>query len=516
MTGGTAGPAPADDRTPVIVASGQCLERDELVTPIGLMTRASEEALSAAPRLRAHVQQVSVVGIMSATGPAPASELATRLGIAPARREVTTIGGNSPQWLVGRAAQAIAAGDLDVALIAGVETIRSQRARRRAGAPLPDDADLPPDPVVGDATPGVTAAEAAIGLLLPVHVYPLFENTLAARAGRDLDGQRRVIGRVFAPFTEVAATHPAAWFPIRRTPEEIANPSPGNRVVAEPYTKLMSAFLGSDQAAALLVCSLAAARRAGVADRAVFVWAATETTEVWAPTARPDPGRSPAIAAAGRALFDAASQTAGTAVTVDDVELVDLYSCFPSAVELAAAALGLSLDDSRHLTVTGGLPYFGGPGNNYATHGIATLTDRLRGAGRHHPTRPVLGLATGLGWFATKHALGLYGTVPPPKGFVHGDTVEDQRVIDTSAVPVVPELPRPATATVVTATVVRDREGIPTAAPLIARLADGAQMAASPADDVTLTEMGARDVPSLVGSPVRIEAGPARYRLVDH
>jgi len=516
MTGRSAGPATAEERTPVIVASGQCQERDGLVTPVDLLTRASEEAFSAAPGLRPHVQQLSVVGIMSATGPAPASELATRLGIAPARREVTTIGGNSPQWLVSRAAQAISAGQLDVALIAGAEAIRSQRARRRAGAPLPDDAGLPPDPVVGDVTPGVTAAEAAVGLFLPVHIYPLFENALAARAGLGLTAQRHAIGRLLAPFTDVAATHPVAWFPTRRTPEEIATPSPDNRVVAEPYTKLMSAFLGSDQAAAVLVCSLAAARRAGVADRAVFVWAASETTDVWAPTARPDPGSSPAIATAGRALFDAGSQTARAAVTVDDVELVDLYSCFPSAVELAAAALGLSLGDGRQLTVTGGLPYFGGPGNNYTTHGIATLTDRLRDAGRDHPARPVLGLATGLGWFATKHALGLYGTVPPPRGFIHGDTGGGQRAIDASAVPVVLDLAEPATATVVTATVVRDHDGTPTGAPLVARLADGTQLAASPADGESLTEMGARDVPSLVGSRVRIEAGPARYRLVDH
>jgi len=516
MTGGTAGSASGDDRAPVIVASGQCLERDELVTPIDLLTRASEEAFAAAPGLRAHVQQLSVVGIMSATRPAPATELAARLGIAPVRREVTTIGGNSPQWLVSRAAQAITAGELDVALIAGTETIRSQRARRRAGAPLPDGAGLPPDPVVGDATPGVTPAESAIGLFLPVHVYPLFENALAARAGRNQQEQRHAIGRLLAPFTDVAAAHPIAWFPTRRTPEEIATPSPGNRVVAEPYTKLMSAFLGSDQAAALIVCSLAAARRAGVADRAVFVWAASETTDVWAPTARPDPSRSPAIAAAGRALFDAASQTAGATVTLDDVEVIELYSCFPSAVELAVEALSLSPDDHRNLTVTGGLPYFGGPGNNYTTHGIATLTDRLRSAGRDHPARPVLGLATGLGWFATKHALGLYGTVPPPRGFVHGDTGGDQRAIDASAVPVVLELPEPTTAAVVTATVVRDHDGTPTGAPLVARLANGTQLAASPADDDTLTEMGARDVPSLVGSRVRIEAGPARYRLIDH
>ncbi len=127
------------------------------------------------------------------------------------------------------------------------------------------------------------------------------------------------MGRLFAPFTGVAADHPYAWFPTARTADEIATASPGNRIVAEPYTKLMTAFLGSDQGAALVVCSLAAARRAGVADRAVFVWAGAEATDVRFPAARPDLGRSPAIAAAGAALFEAASLAAepGPAVGID-------------------------------------------------------------------------------------------------------------------------------------------------------------------------------------------------------
>ena len=126
----------------------------------------------------------------------------------------------------------------------------------------------------------------------------------------------------------------------------------------------MTAFLGSDQSAALIVCSLAEARRAGVEDRAVFVWSGAEAVDVRFVASRPDPGRSPAIRAAGSALFDAASAAAGRTVDVDDLERLDLYSCFPSAVQMGADALGIALDDARGLTVTGGLPYFGGPGNN--------------------------------------------------------------------------------------------------------------------------------------------------------
>ena len=507
--------SPTDpERIPVVIASGQTLERVDLVNPVGLMARACEEALAVVPLLRDRIDRLSVVDIMTKAGPSPASELADHLGLGPVvTREVTTVGGNTPQWLVSRAASEIAAGELSVTLIAGAEAIRSSRARRAQG--LPRDVgrtDLAPDPVVGDDLPGFGPAELAVALLAPVHVYPLFESVLAARAGNDAAAQRRVLGALMAPFTVVAAAHRCAWFPEVRTAEEIATPSPDNRVVCEPYTKRMTAFLGSDQAAALVVCSLAAARRAGVADRAVFVWSGAEAVDVRFVSQRPDLGRSPAIGAAGGALFAAASLAAGRQLGIDDIDRMDLYSCFPSAVQMAATALGVALDDSRGLTVTGGLPYFGGPGNNYTSHSIATLCDLLRDDGGPG-TR--LGLATGLGWFVTKHALGVYGSTPPPGGFRRGDTAAAQAAIDASAVEVAETLDAAEPATVVAATVWRGGRGAAARAPVVARLADGRQMALAPADDGVTAAMGALDVPGLVGSSVVVQAGEPRYRLAE-
>ncbi len=507
--------SPSDpERIPVVIASGQAIERDALVNPVDLMVRAGEAALAGVPLLRDRVDRLTVVDVMTKTGPAPATELAERLGLgADTRREVTTVGGNTPQWLVNRAASEIAAGDLSVTLIAGAEAIRSSRARRAQGLPRDEGrTDLDPDPVVGDALPGYGPAEVAIGMLAPVHVYPLFESVLASRAGRDAADHRRALGQLMAPFTTVAAANPFAWFREERSAEEIATPSPDNRIVCEPYTKRMTAFLGSDQAAVLIVCSLAEARRAGVEDRAVFVWSGAEATDVRFVTSRPDPGRSPALEVAGAALFASASGAAGRTIGIDDLDRMDIYSCFPSAVQMAAAAFGLTLDDARDLTVTGGLPYFGGPGNNYTTHGIATLTDLLR-MGEGGGTR--LGMATGLGWFVTKHALGIYGSTPPPAGFHRGDTSAAQSAIDASAVDVAETLDAPETATVVAATVWRDNDGAAAGAPVIARLVDGRHMALAPADDEITTAMGELDVPGLVGGSVVVQAGEPRYRLAE-
>ena len=50
--------------------------------------------------------------------------------------------------------------------------------------------------------------------------------------------------------------------------------------------------------------------------------------------------------------------------TISEIDAFDIYSCFPSAIQIACDEIGLDIDDPRNLTVTGGLPYFGGPGNN--------------------------------------------------------------------------------------------------------------------------------------------------------
>ena len=208
-----------------------------------------------------------------------------------------------------------------------------------------------------------------------------------------------------ARFSTVAASRREAWFPEVRTPEQIAEVSPDNRMVGYPYTKLMNAIIRVDQGAAVLLAPAGLARELGVPeDKWIYPWGGTEANDVWFPFERPELDRSPGIKAAASATFEA------TGVSVDDVGHIDLYSCFPCAVEIACEELGLALDDERGLTVTGGLAAFGGAGNNYVTHSIATMADRLR----QHPGEK--GVCSALGWYMTKHAYGVYCSEPPPAG----------------------------------------------------------------------------------------------------
>lgn len=487
-----------EERIPVVIGAGHAIERDDIVTTEDLTERAAAVALAEAEKLASRIARVSVVSsIFSPAGADGASELARRLRLSPTTVEVTTAGGNTPQWLVTRAAEEIANGDLNATLIAGAESTRSARA---AGLQHKLIQRNDPDPAVADPIVGASAegmlspAEVQVRLFLPAQVYPLFDSALAAREGRTFAEQREFIARFMAPFTAVAARHPFAWFPAELTASDIATPNANNRVTAEPYTKRMNAFPNVDLGAAVVVCSLAEARRAGVADHAVFVWSGADTAEVLAPTARPDLASSPAIKAAGSRAFAAAG------VGVDDIDHFDFYSCFPSAVQLGAEAIGLALDDPRGLTVTGGLPYFGGPGNNYPTHSIATMVTLLR-------EHAGLALVTGLGGFVTKHAVGIYGSEPPSRGFRRGDTRDDQQAINAAAVDVALS-DADGFATVEASTVVYAADGSVEAVPVIARLDDGRRVCAQCADD--LPDLAGRQ---LAGARIRVSGAPPSFSV---
>jgi acetyl-CoA C-acetyltransferase len=369
--------------------------------------RAGQEAGSLLDR----VDSVQVVEILSWRYANAPLALAQRIGAEPNESVQSAVGGNSPQQLVNQAALAIQSGRSDVVLIAGGEAVHSRHAAHRAGTGLPwtvQDADTPPpDRRVGSDRPGMSDAEAARSVLMPVHVYPVFENAIRLAAGETVEEHQLRVSELWASFSRVAARNPYAWDRRAHTAEEIRTPAPGNRWIAWPYPRLMNAFSGVDMAAALLLTSVETATAAGIPrDRWVFPWAGADSHDHWFVTERLDLGSSPAMAANGRAALALAG------IGIDDVAHIDLYSCFPSAVQMGAAALGVGLDEpDRPLTVTGGLAFAGGPWNDYVTHSIASMVEVLRS------DPGSVGVTTALGWFATKHSIGVYSSEPPPQPF---------------------------------------------------------------------------------------------------
>ena len=353
--------------------------------------------------------------------------MAERLGLSGVRTLHTNIGGNVPQYLLNELGAEIAAGRLDVALVVGVEDLHS---RKKAPPEAKPDRDRPSPageaaaPVAGDDRPGWNDNEAVHQAASPRAVYPLFEAALRAAAGRGLEDHRRVVSELWARFAAVSGTRPAAWSQKAWSTEEIGTAAPENRMVVYPYTKRMCANMFTDQAAAVLLCSPEAARVAGVADdRLVYLHAGADGTDRQFYTERWSLTEFPGLrATAGDAL-------AGAGIGIDDITRFDLYSCFPSAVQAAMKELGLAGPaggDDRPLTVTGGLSFFGGPGNNYVSHSVAAMVDACRA------DPGSLGMVTGVGWFLTKHSAGIYSTRPPEQGFVRVDPASTQATIDAA------------------------------------------------------------------------------------
>jgi acetyl-CoA C-acetyltransferase len=421
------------DRLPVIVGVGQVTLRDQtwpdIQEPLDLMVEATRRAVAdTGVAVLSHVDRLRVSPVFCWEYRNICDLVRARLGLDGIDAGLLEIGGNSPQRGVADAAEALQRGEIEMALICGGECMAAKKAIEAAGCEVAWTVSDNPLPENTERTL-LHPFELARQAMLPIHIYPLFEPALRVSAGRTPEEHVAYLGRLMASFTEVAATNPHAWFRQRRTPEELVTPSETNRMISTPYTVRLNSFMGVDQAAAVIVTTVGTARRLGIkADRFVYVWAAGDCNDVWWFSEHVAYDTSPAMQVCARAVLDDAG------VGVDDVACFDLYSCNASVVQLTAAALGLRPDDTRPRTVTGGLPYAGGPWNNYVTHAIAAMTERLRNSSD-------LGIITGNGGFLTKHAFGLYGGKPPSAPFRRNDRAADQAKIDALEHPRLEEEP---------------------------------------------------------------------------
>jgi acetyl-CoA C-acetyltransferase len=452
---------------PLLVGAGQVVDRPadprEGKEPLALMEVAARRALddTHAAGLVAAIDTVAVVTNVFHDYGDPATLLAERLGCAPGRRLVTTWGGNTPQSLVNHLCDEVAAGRIEVALVAGAEAVATLRALGKQGV---TPSWTPPReterPRWGDMRAGTSDLEVRHGAREAYVTFALVENAFRAARGLSFAAATAEIGAFAERAAAVAAANPYAWFRDAKSAATLTTVAPANRMVAFPYPKYLNAILEVNQGAAVIVASDAAARRLGIpADRWVHPWAGADVTEKWFLTER---AAIHELAGTRRA---AAALVESTGTRVDAIAHLDLYSCFPIAPRLSAATLGLDPATARPLTAAGGLPWFGGPGNNYGTHALAAMIERLRG------DRSALGLVHGLGWSCTKHALAVLGGTPPPRGWQRVDTRAIQSAVDAAPAPAVVDSAS-GSARVETYTVVHGRDGAPERGVAIVRLAD--------------------------------------------
>ncbi|MBD3649123.1 MAG: acetyl-CoA acetyltransferase [Pseudomonadales bacterium] len=398
--------------TPVIVGVAQVLHRaggtDDLIEPLDMMLEAClrAEQDTGARGLLEQVQSVRVIrGIWNYQN--PAKYIAERIGATGAQTTGTLFGGNYVQYVVNHTAESILNGDLDLVLLTGAENGNSAGKARKAGVKI--DLTKTPgeyDVLLGDQKPEHHDDEIEKGIRTAIQVYPMYENAIRYHRGESLEEHLLRVSELWARFNDVACNNPNAWIQENLTAEEIRTPSAGNRRVSFPYTKFMNANMIVDMGAALILCSVDKARKLGIPEHLwIYPHAGVEGNDHFSASVRENFYSSPAIRLVGQRVME----LAGT--DVDELSFVDLYSCFPSAVQIAAGELGLNERDP--LTVTGGLTFGGGPLNNYVMHSVSRMVELLR----ESPGKK--GLITANGGNLYKHAHCIYSSEPPAKDFRH-------------------------------------------------------------------------------------------------
>jgi acetyl-CoA C-acetyltransferase len=484
------------DNTPIIVGVGQFVERVDGpeyagLSPADIAARACEAALTdGGGALRGRIDIVGGVRTFEDSTPVQAPfgkpdkyplAVAKRLGIRPAAAILEKAGGQSPLTLIADLAERLRAGKAVAALAFGSEAISTVRHLGAKGERR-DWAETLEGPVEdhGRGLEGLlTMYNMSHGIVGAPAAYALCENARRGRLGMSREDYARLMGRLFAPFSAVAADNPYSSAAVKAmSAEEIAQVGERNRMICDPYRLKMVSRDQVNQGAAVLLTTVAEARRAGVNEsKWTFVHggALAEEPEL---LSRTDPGTYPAAELALKAALRRAGKSAS------DMALFDFYSCFPTAVLSAAVdGLGLAVDDPRGLTVTGGLPYFGGPGNNYSMHAIATMTERLR-------ARPgQFGLVGLNGGLQSKYGAVVLSTAAAQWPGLDHDELQELR----------DEMPRPRVirrargwARIVTYTVSYEK-GVPALAIVIGELDSGERFVANSADSRVIEHMLAKD-----------------------
>ncbi|MGD1280245.1 acetyl-CoA acetyltransferase [Mycobacterium seoulense] len=473
-----------DPNTPVVVGVGQAAERIDDPTyrgmsPVELAAAAARaavddcgaEAVAAAIDTVAGVRQFEISGVINAplgrSNNYPRS-VANRIGASPARAILEIVGGQGPQHLISELAGEIAAGRSQVAMVFGSDATSTLRYFAKAEA-RPDFTET----VAADLEDRGQGIEKLVsrytvshGLTSAPIQYALLENARRAGTGLGPAEYRRRMGELFAPFTKIAASNPFAAAPVERTVDELVTVTERNRMIAEPYPRLMVARDQVNQGAAALLMSVGAARRLGVPEENWVYLHGHADLEEQALLERPDLGHAPSAVLAVREALAMAG--AG----VDDIATFDLYSCFPVPVFNICDGMGIAPDDPRGLTLTGGLPFFGGAGNNYSMHAVAETVAQLRSAPGEY------GLVGANGGILSKYSVGVYCSTPAE--WQPDRSAQAQRqVADWPTVPVTEHAD--GVGTVETYTVRRD-DGRPTGI-VIGRLDDGSRFLSTTEDD---------------------------------
>ena len=474
-----------NQQIPVLVGIGEFVNRDRAQPgePWEYMVQCALKAEedTGVQDILSSIDSLSMVNVISRNTLNEPSRIANALAANPHDIITTPIGATAPQSLLNRLCNRISIGESHIGLICGgeafystgigAEFLESKRAGERRNE----------YPLYGDLREPVSSLEASYGLFLPAVVYPLFANAYRQYHNLSLDDYIIQSGRLCEQFSRKAAQNSFSWFRDGKTAEQISTVTTDNRIVHYPFTKYMNAFMNVDQAAAILVMSEKEANRLGISEkRRVYLVGCGDAAEKWHISNRVNYYSAPGLKIAyDNALIQADLTTA-------DIDYWDLYNCFPVAAQIALKTF--QLPDSTDPTLTGGLPYFGGAGNNYSLHSICAMVQKLR----KEPEKT--GVVHSVTWYMSKYAIGIYSGSRPDI-FQYRDPNEYMYDIDK----LYPDVPILTNQTggfqIETYTTTLKRDGLPQSAVIIAKDQKGARLFAYNDKDPQLIEAMMQEEP---------------------
>ena len=410
-----------DKPIPLIVGVAQYKQPKDLaqpLDPLGLITKTCQMVIEdvADDKIKEYIDMVHVLNINSWSYKDAPGELSDNLGIKPKQKFYYSDSGNYPQLLVNRAAKAIASNEARAVLITGGESRYSISGANKRKFALNWPKKIPYDCMEGELYfETLHKFEYNYGLWNPAYTYALFETALRAESGRNLEEHNLYLGKLFEPFSKVASQNPYAWIQKFYTAEEISTPTPENRNVVHPYTKRMCANMFVDQAGALIMTSDSIAEELAIDTKKwVNLMGGIHLQNIERISQRPNLVESPAIREGSKLALKQAG------LKIDDIDLFDIYSCFPSVVSIIRNELGLAEEDPRQLTLTGGNTFFGSPWSIYSLHAIITAVELIR----KNMKLKIMVIANG--GYNTKQSIGIYGT-QPPIGFIDDETIKEMQ-----------------------------------------------------------------------------------------
>ncbi|KAH8733058.1 hypothetical protein GQ44DRAFT_601041 [Phaeosphaeriaceae sp. PMI808] len=481
---------------PVIIGVGDIKNSSTAVTdakePATLILEAIQAAIvdassSSNVNLQAAIDSIDVVKTWTWPYPDLPGLLAQKLDVEKGVKwkNYSDHGGDKPGKLLNNAARRIAKGECKVAVVTGGEALASLSACAAAKKLPPPGWTSPSQTVDSVFTPTGRDLGNNLGAIhrigAPIHVYPLYENAFRAHRGQSLKANHEESAKLYAEFSKVAETNMYAWSSGKYSDKEaIGTIGLKNRMICYPYPLLMNAFNTVNLASAVILTSTATAKLLNV-PRSKWIFplggaGTQDSAEFWL---RPNFHSSPSI-----------SHSIDTALSITktskaELDLIDIYSCFPIVPKLAASHLGLPVTGGKPLTLLGGLTSFGGAGNNYSMHALTEMTRQLRaGEGKK-------GLVLCNGGVLSYQYVVILGREPLNE--IYPENPLPEQLEDVG----VPELVLDAEgeAFVETYTVEFNRDGSPLRGHIVGRLkGNNKRFLANHADDATLRKMAGGEV----------------------